>query len=456
MNYPSIKELAAQQGVKVSEFLALSEDNDPFYSGRPASKAEAEWFLEIWKKFDFGQGVHVRRIHYRIVTSGQEVFFRDGTHYLNTEKCWKHLQTASAHARYQGLINPSLFVDRRAPNPQIFSKRREIPAEPQWRVEEPRWSLPSIDIDLTGWFDMPTPEVSGYGYDLADQRYRLVIAIEKSTMNDVLEPFCRRYGIDLIVGTGVMSITAAVNLLQRAADQARSLRVFYISDFDPAGMVMPVSLARQVEFWREQFAPRGDIKIQHLFLTREQVDHYDLPRIPIKDSDTRKRGFEERHGAGAVELDALEATHPGELVRLLEEAIQPYFDRDLEFRLMDARGSAAQEARAAWDAETADLTPEIAAIRAEAEGVAKRFQPRARKLMREFDKEMEPLRQRLDLASQAFEEKLQNFSIVLPERPEADVADGDENDWVFDSSRSYLDQIECYRRHKGKEDGDEL
>jgi hypothetical protein len=44
-----------------------------------------------------------------------------------------------------------------------------------------------------------------------------------------------------------------------------------------------------------------------LALTLAQVQQYRLPRIPIKESDRRKPGFEDTYGEGAVELDALEA-----------------------------------------------------------------------------------------------------------------------------------------------------
>ena len=40
-------------------------------------------------------------------------------------------------------------------------------------------------------------------------------------------------------------------------------------------------------------------------LTKAQVEHYNLPTIPIKESDKRKDAFKDRHGVdGAVELDA--------------------------------------------------------------------------------------------------------------------------------------------------------
>jgi hypothetical protein len=49
-----------------------------------------------------------------------------------------------------------------------------------------------------------------------------------------------------------------------------------------------------------------------------------LPRIPIKETEKRSEAFEQRHGEGATELDALEALHPGVLARILEQEIGRY------------------------------------------------------------------------------------------------------------------------------------
>ena len=89
---------------------------------------------------------------------------------------------------------------------------------------------------------------------------------------------------------------------------------------------MPVAVARQIEFWLQDDAPSADIKLTPLALTRDQVITDQLPRIPIKESDVRNAGFEERYGAGAVELDALEALYPGTLADLVREAIESYRD----------------------------------------------------------------------------------------------------------------------------------
>jgi hypothetical protein len=42
----------------------------------------------------------------------------------------------------------------------------------------------------------------------------------------------------------------------------------------------------------------------------------------------------------------------------------------------------------------------------------------------------------------------ETFDPDLPERPKAEVAEPDETDWLFDSGRDYLTQLEYYRAHR--------
>jgi hypothetical protein len=396
--YQTIRELISELGVRGTvEVLALTEDNDPFYCGRPAHVKDGEWFAALWQRFGFARGVHLRSIHYRLVVTAN-VTKPDDTPYVNTEKCWKYLQIAAKCARYLGLVDASDFVDQRSPDPHLFATYREEAAEPAWMIPEPEWRLPQIILDFACWLALPDPEASGYDYELADQHFHLIIWIEKSTMNDVLLPICQRYGVDLIPDIGFASITRVIQMLQRF--QAKPVRIFYISDFDPGGMGMPVGVARQFEYWRKQYAPDSDIKLTPLALTKEQALHYRLPRVPIKETNPGKQRFEEAHGEGA-ELDALEALYPGELARLVEEAISPYFDANLESRLVEAENGAHEEIEAAWEEETADLASELKAIRAESDKVVKQFKKRAETLAHQFNAAMEPLRERLALARKA-------------------------------------------------------
>jgi len=117
VNYDTIKQTAKELGCKVKDLIALSQQNDPFYMGAPADVTKAEWFAELWEQFGYTNGVHLRRIHYRLISQQRPFFMHNGLPYENTNNCWAHLTVASKAARYLELVPPSTFVDRRNPTP---------------------------------------------------------------------------------------------------------------------------------------------------------------------------------------------------------------------------------------------------------------------------------------------------------------------------------------------------
>jgi hypothetical protein len=214
----AMKALAQDLGLPLREVVALSRTRDPFLSGAPAHLAKAQWFLGLWQEFAFATRVHLRRVHYRLV-SGRDPRKPDGTPYLNTEQCWELLQDAATYARYLGLISPLAFDDHRNPPPVLpweWDQPSGMPAL-DWSGSLFGWTLPTIPTRLADALDLslPTPEVTGYGYRLPDQAYHLEIWIEKSTMNDVLRPIAQQYGAVLMTSVGFQSITNAVQLVAR-------------------------------------------------------------------------------------------------------------------------------------------------------------------------------------------------------------------------------------------------
>jgi hypothetical protein len=114
--YEAIKAEAKQRRCKVTDLIALAPQNDPFYVGTPGSIALAQWFAELWERFGYSTGVHLRRVHYQIVSQDQPVMLPNGEPYENTEKCWDTLVQASGYARNLDLVDPDAFVDRRNPS----------------------------------------------------------------------------------------------------------------------------------------------------------------------------------------------------------------------------------------------------------------------------------------------------------------------------------------------------
>lgn len=447
--YEDLKELAQQAGVNIPDLLALARQNDPFLCGSPAQVEKAQWFADLWRRFGYSTGVHLRRVHYRLVSQHTPTM-HDGTPYENTERCWGYLCEAGKYARYLGLVPVEAFEDHRNPAPHIFAWPRYGDAEPSWGINNPDWTLPAIATDLGAGlaFNLPDPAVGGYDYQAADQPYHVELWIEKSTMDDVLRPVCSELGANLITSLGFQSITSVVSLLKRIAEAGKPTRIFYVSDFDPAGDGMPTAVARQVEFWLADFAPDADIKLTPLALTREQVITYRLPRIPIKETDKRRGNFEDRHGEGAVELDALEALYPGQLARIVRSALAPYRDAGLRWNLERTKQEALRDVREQWRDETGEERSELAALEAEARRIVGQYRERLEALAIALAGELAPVRERLVGVQQAIQERIDDFDPDLPDRPAPETEAVDESDWLFDAGRDYVDQLRVYQAHK--------
>lgn len=447
--YRAIKAAAQELGVPIGDLLALSRNNDPFFAGSPANVKAGEWFADLWSRFGYSTGVHLRRIHYQVLSTQLEC--PDGAVYENTERCWGLLEGAAANARALGLVTPDALVDRRNPPPTINAGVAQPERDgPSWSWEEPVWHLPAINADIAWNLELSIGEINveGYEYDQADQPVLLEVWVEKSTMNDVLGPLCAVLGVNLVSSLGFQSITSAVSLLVRAAGHAKPARVLYISDFDPAGERMPVAMARQVEFWHRHFAKDIDLKITPLVLTQEQVETYDLPRTPIKVSDRRRAGFEERRGEGAVELDALEALHPGVLAQVVRQAVQVYRDPDLAGRLSSTGSVAKRSANDSWQAAAAPHAEQLERIRSDARRTIALHQDRLSALAADLDAELAPLRAELDELRPVVERLADEVRIELPQRPSGETTDVDESGWLFDAGRDYFGQLAAYRSHK--------
>ena len=236
--HQQIKELAKGQGCSYRKLIALAPQNDPFYAGSKGNRIWAEWFANLWARFGFESGAHLRRIHYRLVS--EEGFQKaDGSPYQNTEKDWARLCVASKQARYLDLISAEMFVDRRNPGAHIyFDGTRGKEPEPNYSVDPIFWNIPNWRErfpDESFSFDEPSGSVSGYDYSDADQAYHLEIWAEKSTMDDILLPLGQHYGINVVTSLGYQSITSIVGMCKRVAEIGKPVRIFYISDLSIRG-----------------------------------------------------------------------------------------------------------------------------------------------------------------------------------------------------------------------------
>ncbi len=278
-------------------------------------------------------------------------------------------------------------------------------------------------------------------------------------MNDVLVPLCQKYHVNLITGAGELSITSVVDLMRRAQRADRPARILYIADYDPAGHGMPVSIARKIEHFQRKYEDfdQLDIRLEPIVLTVDQVAEFSLPRTPVKATDLRKDNWEAIHGPGAVELDALEALHPGQLRAIVKAEMLNYYDTDLIDRagaarttyqdnLNDARGEVIEE----HEQDLYDLSDEYDDLKAEWEKTREQFA----ELVGDFETQIEAYRERLESIVERHQElcdtiesSLENIEVDTPEVPRPELpAEG--NGTLYASDRDYIKQLQYYKSYR--------
>ena len=411
------------------ELLALGRDTDPYYTGTPAHWRQAEWFRGLWDQFGFGQGVHLRRIHYTISQSG--VLRPGGDPYLNNSECWNQLKVASKAARVLDLVDAELMIDRRSEPVAVQVDPRIDPVSgPDAEVDEPSLYVPSLTLPRVD-LHLPSVQIDGYEYSPADQPVLLEVWVEKSTQNDILVPLCRELDLNLKVGRGTESIPSAIGLLRRAEAIGRSIHVLYISDLDSEGEVMPVIVARYAQFYGEKFGIEQRVTLERLALIASQVEEYSLPKSPDKDE---------------TELDALEALYPGELERIVREAVAPWRDPDLENLLEEAEDEAHEAADAAWAEASEDLATEAGELGTQAQTIIDSLAP----AIVEASRRLEPLRQQASQLEDRIRDAAGEVEFELPERPDPEDPEVDTTGMLYDSDRDWLDQVAAWQAAKAR------
>jgi hypothetical protein len=94
--------------------------------------------------------------------------------------------------------------------------------------------------------------------------------------------------------------------------------IYHFGDFDPSG----VDAARDIEAKLRRYAPDAEIHFERPAVTHEQIEQWNLPTRPTKQSDSRAKKF---GSAISVELDAIPAHQLRALVR---ECIERHVDQE--------------------------------------------------------------------------------------------------------------------------------
>jgi hypothetical protein len=140
---------------------------------------------------------------------------------------------------------------------------------------------------------------------------------EKDALAGVLMEETRTYDVPLMVAKGYSSISFLHSAAETIQAKGKPAYIYHFGDLDPSG----VDAARDIEAKLRRYAPGAEIHFERPAVTREQVDEWNLPSRPTKQTDSRAKKFV----GTSVELDAIPAAKLRELVR---ERIERHVDQN--------------------------------------------------------------------------------------------------------------------------------
>ena len=323
----SVLEAARQEaGCGLSDLTVLSAQVDPYRLDTRAGHRDGAWLAaELDRAFGSNRRTHWRGLHYAIVARGN-ARKPDGAIYRNTEADWLWLSgEAGKAARWLGYVPFDRITDNRNAEPLIYRKARVTPEA---------WVSVGFEVSIPDAADIaPTPAATGFE---GRQAYQFAIFGEKGSLEEVLLPLAKRHEADLYLPSGEISDTLVHQIAKDGAKDGRPLVVFTLSDFDPAGHQMPISIARKLQAFRDLLFPHLRFDVAPIALLTEQVRELGLPSTPLKETEKRADRWRGAFGVEQTEIDALATLQPHVLREIVDSAFDPYLDRTLNDRVKQA------------------------------------------------------------------------------------------------------------------------
>jgi hypothetical protein len=322
-----IEGAAAEHDLSLKELTVLAIQSDPYRLDTPVHHRNGKWLAEQFSRLvGEDRRIHWRGLHYALAMAGG-IRKPDGTIYVNDDDNWVWLaDKASRAAKWLGYIPFDRITDSRNAAPIIHRKRKVTPES--FLGVRLRIDIPDADsID-------PTPIASGFE---VRQAFHFVIFGEKSSLEDAVLPIAGEFEADLYLPTGEISDTLIYQIAKEAAEDGRPLVLFTLSDCDPSGWQMPVSIARKLQAFKDLFFPSMQFEVVPALLTPKQARAENLPESPLKKGEKRADRWREAFGCEQTEIDALTVpTMVPVLQRYLREAFAPYIDTTLGRRVFQA------------------------------------------------------------------------------------------------------------------------
>ncbi len=140
---------------------------------------------------------------------------------------------------------------------------------------------------------------------------------ESRSIAGVIQDDCKELAVSLYPAGGFTSISLAFQAAEyiNAEYFGRDVMIFYLGDYDPAGVLIDVALEREL---RTHLDADVSLSFERIAITPEQIAAYDLPTKPRKASELRMPEI-----TATVEAEAMPASVLRAILRDRIEALLP-------------------------------------------------------------------------------------------------------------------------------------
>ena len=251
-----------------------------------------------------GYDLSLRQLYYQLVA-------RD--YIENSQRSYKNLGELVANARKAGLVDWNMISDRNRST-----------------VKNSHWDSPAEIVEAAA---------RSFAIDKwEDQPWHMGVVVEKDALSGVLEPVCSKLDIRFTAAKGYPSVTLLHAMGKRlnhySHRQLKDICIIHLADHDPSGVDMTRNLQNELSMYAGE-----EIEVVRLALNMDQIETFNPPENPAKQSDSRFKKYQARFGDASWELDAIE---PRNLAALVTDKVVELRDED-EWKQAVAREQAMRD-----------------------------------------------------------------------------------------------------------------
>jgi hypothetical protein len=235
-----------------------------------------------------GYKLSLRQLYYQLVA-------RDIIE--NSVKSYKRAGDLVSNARLAGMLDWGMIEDR----------NRETYANSHWDNPGSILYSAAYSFKMDRW---------------VGQANYVEVFVEKDALSGILLPVCKELDVKFTANKGYSSSSAMYEASKRIASAARGMRfihIIYLGDHDPSG----IDMTRDIRERFDLFTRGIGFEVHRLALNYDQVEMWNPPENPAKESDSRYESYAKKFGESSWELDAVEPATLAGLVRdQIEELIE--------------------------------------------------------------------------------------------------------------------------------------